>query len=86
LIVNELVTNAVKHGLGGRSDGTVRVELRGTANSFMLSVEDDGPGFDLEVVRNRTSGLQLVQGLARQLRGHLSVTKQPATRCTVQFS
>jgi PAS domain S-box-containing protein len=86
LIVNELVTNAVKHGLAGRADGTVRVQLRGTANSFMLSVEDDGPGFDLEAVRNRSSGLQLVQGLARQLRGSLNVTKQPATRCTVQFS
>jgi signal transduction histidine kinase len=55
------------------------------ADTFVLYVEDDGPGFDLEAVRRESSGLRLVQGLARQLRGHFEVTSNP-TRCSVRFS
>jgi signal transduction histidine kinase len=49
-----------------------------------LSVEDDGEGFDLEEVRKTSSGLQLVLGLARQLHGTLSVTKNPS-RASLDF-
>jgi PAS domain S-box-containing protein len=86
LILNELLTNAVKHGVGDRGYGTVRVGLTREADSFVLYVEDDGPGFDLDSVRNRSSGLNLVLGLARQLRGSFSVTGNPTTRCSLEFS
>ena len=86
LIVNELLTNAAKHGLNGRDACVVRVALLKDGDGFTLSVEDDGPGFDLGSVRGRASGLQLVQGLARQLRGRFEVTSQPSTRCVVHFS
>jgi two-component sensor histidine kinase len=86
LILNELLTNAVKHGVNGLSEGVIRVGLSKEADAFLLYVEDDGPGFDLESVRHRSSGLRLVQGLARQLRGQFEVTRTPATRCSVQFS
>ena len=86
LILNELLTNAVKHGVNGRGDAAVRVGLKRQQDSFVLYVEDDGPGFDPNAVRERSSGLQLVQGLARQLRGKFEVTRAPGTRCSVQFS
>ncbi len=86
LILNELLTNAAKHGLNGRDACVVRVGLLKEGDGFTLSVEDDGPGFDLDSVRPRASGLQLVQGLARQLRGRFEVTSQPSTRCVVHFS
>ena len=63
LILNELLTNAAKHGLDGRGQGTIRVALTREADAFVLSVEDDGPGFDLQAVRSRSSGLRLVEGL-----------------------
>jgi two-component sensor histidine kinase len=86
LILNELLTNAVKHGLRDRAEGTIRVELTDEGNSYRLCVEDDGPGFDLTSVRNRSSGLALVQGLARQLHGRFEVERNPTTRCSLQFS
>lgn len=86
LIVNELLTNAVKHGIGGTGRGTVRVGLTRRDDSIVLCVEDEGPGFDLQSVRARSSGLQLVEGLARQLRGKFEVTTDPVTRCSVQFA
>ena len=85
LIANELLTNAVKYGLNGRAAGTIRVRLRREDDSFLFYVEDDGPGFDLQSVQRRSSGLRLVQGLARQLGGKFEVTRTPATRCSVRF-
>jgi PAS domain S-box-containing protein len=86
LIVNELLTNAMKHGANGNERPSIRVGLSRQHDSFVLYVEDDGPGFDLKAVRPQSSGLKLVQGLARQLGGTLEVTKEPVTRCSVQFT
>ncbi len=86
LILNELLTNSVKHGVNGSREGTVRVGLMRANDAFHLYVEDDGPGFDLNAVRPQSSGLQLVQGLARQLGGKFDVARNPRTRCSVHFS
>ena len=84
LIANELLTNAVKYGLNKQGAVTIRVRLRREDN-FIFYVEDDGPGFDLQLVQRRSSGLRLVQGLARQLGGTFEVTRTPTTRCSVRF-
>jgi PAS domain S-box-containing protein len=84
LILNELLTNAVKHGGNGGDETQIRVGLT-NGDGFELYVEDDGPGFDFQSVRNQSSGLKLVQLLARQLRGHLEVSTKPSSRCTIRF-
>jgi len=84
LILNELLTNAVKHGMKDRP-GTIDVALERDGNGFRLTVQDEGPGFDLDAVVRRSSGLQLVQGLARQLRGRFEARRDPA-RCIIHFS
>ncbi|WP_243439094.1 sensor histidine kinase [Fundidesulfovibrio soli] len=75
LIVNELVTNALKHAFKGRERGEVAVTVRQTGSEVALRVEDDGvglpPDFDLE--GTATLGMQLVVQLAMQLRGRLWV-------------
>ena len=78
LILNELLTNAVKHGIKDHANDGVRVGLTSESGRLALCVEDDGEGFDLEEARKTASGLQLVLGLARQLHGTLSVTKNPS--------
>ena len=85
LILNELLTNAAKHGIGNGGGEPVRVGLTQRDEGFELYVEDDGPGFDIETVRGASSGLRLVFGLARQLHGVLEVTRRP-TRATIRFS
>jgi PAS domain S-box-containing protein len=87
LILNELLTNAVKYGTNGKESiegGSIRVGLTRRQDRCVLSVEDDGPGFDLEETRQRASGLFLIQGLARQLDGQFMVSKSP-TCCSVEF-
>jgi PAS domain S-box-containing protein len=85
LILNELLTNAVKYGVNGRGRGTVRVELQENGEEVLLSVTDDGPGFDLKRSDRRSSGLGLVAGLARQIGGKLEVERAQGARCTVRF-
>ena len=84
LILNELLTNAAKHGLTA-GEGAIKVGLTKGLDSFELIVEDGGPGFDLGQARRRASGLGLVSGLARQLGGALTVERAPGARCRVQF-
>jgi two-component sensor histidine kinase len=81
LIVNELLTNAVKHGTKDRTKETVRVGLTEEDGRLELYVEDDGDGFDLQSARTTASGLQLVLGLSRQLQGTLQVTRNPSRAC-----
>jgi PAS domain S-box-containing protein len=86
LILNELLTNAVKHGVKDPTNHTVRVGLTQTDGALEMYVEDDGAGFELDAVRNRSSGLQLVLGLARQLRGTFQVVRTPSSRASVRFN
>jgi PAS domain S-box-containing protein len=86
LILNELLTNAVKHGIRDEVNEAVRVGLTENDRQIELYVEDDGAGFDLDVVRNSSSGLQLVIGLARQLHGEFEVTRSPCSRAVLRFS
>jgi two-component sensor histidine kinase len=70
LIVNELVTNAVKHALSDRSNGHIWVRLsRQDENSALISVRDDGvglpAGFDL--TQSRGLGMRIIAALAKQL-------------------
>ena len=85
LILNELLTNAVKHGAADRANRTVRVGLNENDDEFELYVEDDGEGFELDTVRTGASGLQLVLGLSRQLQGAFEVSRTPCSRAVLRF-
>jgi PAS domain S-box-containing protein len=70
LIVNELVTNAVKYAFPDGAKGTVMVTLKRTAGKLLLTVADNGQGLD---PKRSDSGLgaRLVDGLAHQLGGRV---------------
>lgn len=76
LVMNELISNALKHGLRDRTRGIVRVAMkRVDQDTLRLTVSDDGTGlpagFDIE--RLTSMGLQLVCTLAKQLEADLVV-------------
>jgi two-component sensor histidine kinase len=70
LIVNELVTNALKYAFPNDTKGTITVTLKRVPGQLHLTVADDGKGVDL---RRADSGLggRLVEGFAQQLGGLL---------------
>ncbi len=88
LIVNELVSNALKHGFPERRRGTVQVGLfQDEQGNVELSIGDDGVGFGPEqsLERPGSLGLQLVHLLTRQLHGTLQVHRAAPTRFTLRF-
>jgi chemotaxis protein methyltransferase CheR len=70
LIVNELVTNALKYAFPSETKGTVMVILKRVPGELRLTVADDGKGID---IRRADSGLggRLVEGFAQQLGGRV---------------
>ena len=72
LILNELISNALKHAFPGGNGGQIKVTLRsGPAGTCSLCVEDNGAGIpsELDVAKHKSLGLRLVRTLAKQLRG-----------------
>ena len=76
LIVNELVTNALKYAFPEPRHGHVRVALTSDAEQegwLQLQISDDGVGLpaDFDLAKVPSLGLRLVQSLVGQLRGRL---------------
>ncbi len=97
LILNEAITNALKYAYpdqeetGGRAGppGEIRVELRAEGEEAVLSVEDDGSGFDQEAVsrdgETGSLGMTLMSVLASQVGGRLSFASDRGTRAELRF-
>ena len=86
LLVNELVTNAVKHGLAGRDSGTVSVRLGHEEQDYILTVEDNGKGMVEQPAASSASlGLTIIRSLAAQLGGEVSWSASGGTTARVAF-
>jgi len=89
LIVNELVTNALKHAFPGGRKGTIQVSMREEGEGWRLEVADDGVGDKAghEAPKRKTRGIgrDLVLALADQLRGKLETGTGEGTRVSLVF-
>jgi two-component sensor histidine kinase len=94
LIVNELVTNALKHAFPDDREGAIRVTLRGSGPDYLLVVADDGVGMphrrtddSHRPTKQGGMGRRLVRALAAQLGGGIKTSRaEPyGTVSTVRF-
>jgi len=88
LIINEAVTNALKHAFPPPRRGTLTVGLVSLApQQYQLTITDDGvglpPGFDLK--RSRSLGMVIIKGLSRQIDGQLTVSTADGVCLSLQF-
>ncbi len=77
MVINELLLNAMEHGLAGLSHGRVDVELSDLGDAVRVVVEDDGSGLppDFDPVQSKSLGLQIVHTLVTDdLKGELQMT------------
>jgi two-component sensor histidine kinase len=90
LIINELISNSLKHAFVDGHDARIRIEAKSSSDGEVsLVVCDNGVGLptDLEIRDTETMGLRLVVGLAEnQLGGSLEVDRHHGTRFTIIFS
>jgi len=88
LILNELVSNALKHAFKGRDRGTVNVRInRNGHGETTVRVQDDGTGLppDFDLRQSGSLGMQLVSMLTEQIGGTLSVHVNGGTTFAITF-
>ena len=88
LIVNELITNALKHAFTGRESGEIVVSLSQEGQQITLSVSDNGIGIgaDIDMENHSTLGVQLIYLLAEQIHATFDITRSNPTRFELVFS
>jgi two-component sensor histidine kinase len=87
LIINELLSNALKHAFVNRKEGALSVRLKESGGKLHLSVMDDGVGMkeDLGDIQTDSLGAQLVIALTQQLDGELSTERISGTTIKIVF-
>ncbi|MEG4404580.1 PAS domain S-box protein [Microcoleus sp. MON2_D5] len=88
LIINELVTNALKYAFKGQIKGKINIDFYLNKNLFcVLSVSDSGIGFpqDLDYRKARTLGLRLVGSLVKLIRGKIELLDTAGTNFKITF-
>jgi two-component sensor histidine kinase len=101
MIVNELVSNSLKHAFPCRSEGEILITLRREETgehfkrkneecitSFTLTVSDNGVGIpeNLDIEDIDTLGMQLVSSLVGQLEGELELKRKNGTEFIIRFT
>jgi len=88
LIVNELVSNALKHAFPDGRSGTLKLSLhQDEEGKITLAVKDDGIGFpeNLDFRTVESLGLELVCTLTKQLRGSIEMNRNNGTEFKLFF-
>ena len=89
LIINELVSNALKHAFPENRQGLISVQLKSAdQKQYTVIVSDNGIGLpkELDLHRTETLGLQLVSGLAVQLDATIGLQRQNGTQFEIRFA
>mgnify|MGYP003638277477 FL=1 len=87
LIVNELVSNALKYAFKDRLEGKIKINLSIDKKNVVLVVSDDGVGFPKNINFRDTNslGLQLVNTLVEQIDGTIEMNSKKGTTYTIIF-
>ena len=85
LILNELISNALKHAFPAGRAGSVRIRGYQRGGKVTLEVRDDGTGLSqpLELLQAKSLGLRIVSILTRQLKGSFEALCEPSPQETI---
>jgi PAS domain S-box-containing protein len=88
LIINELISNALKHAFPEGRSGSLSLDLhKVSGDGYLLRVKDDGVGFPkaLDFRKTETLGMQIVRTLVSQIDGSIDLTREKGTEFTIHF-
>ncbi|OPY30171.1 MAG: nitrate/nitrite sensor protein NarX [Methanocella sp. PtaU1.Bin125] len=88
LIINELLSNALKHAFPDNRKGVINININQQQdNYYLLNIKDNGIGFPagLDLANTRTLGLNLVNALAEQINGKLNIKIENGTNFELLF-
>ena len=79
LIINELVSNAMKYAFPEQKSGTILVSLHEMMSELKLIVQDNGVGMDVSKKSNQSFGLSMVNSLMRKLKAEMNIVSDVGT-------
>ncbi|MEL6676963.1 MAG: tetratricopeptide repeat protein [Bacteroidota bacterium] len=81
LILNELITNALKYAFADRDEGTIAVEIQEDPRGIRVQVADDGQGLpqNFDPDTPSTLGFKLVRSFVQKMNGSLEVQSEQGT-------
>jgi len=87
LIINELISNALKYAFKGKEKGKLDVMVKSIKDTLKIVISDNGKGLPENIdFRNTESlGLQLVVTLVEQINGKISLETKKGTKFTIEF-
>jgi two-component sensor histidine kinase len=87
LLVNEIATNAIKHGFTPGEQARFSLHLRREKENFILILSNSGRSFpeDVNLYNTETLGMSLISALSVRLRGTVELQKKPVTTFTITF-
>ncbi len=89
LIVNEIATNAIKHGFSDKEEAVFLIEMRkdNEHSRYEISLSNTGRPFpeDVDAESNKTLGLRLIHALVAQIDGTMALQKRPHPVFTIRF-
>lgn len=87
MIINELVANAYEHAFSKGDRGIIEIHLQEEGGQALITVEDNGRGFQVDQVKKTSFGLDLVQNLTeKNLKGRVKITsKKGKTKISLSF-
>ena len=86
LIINELVSNSLKHAFSKNDEGKIIITLKKTINNRkLLEVYDNGIGFpkDIDYKNSDTLGLKLISTITKKMGGKISIEKNNGTHIII---
>ena len=88
LIINELLSNALKHAFPDDRHGEISISFTQDQGEFILIIADNGIGFPpgLDFKNSSSLGLQLVATLTNQLMGHMTLDPADGSVFTLRFA
>lgn len=84
LIVNEAITNSIKHAFKENKGGEIMVKLRDDGRTCDLQIKDNGSGFNRNLTK-KSMGIQMMEALAIQLGSSLIIDTDEGTTVQVKF-
>jgi len=87
LIINEILTNSIKHAFRGREDRSISIAIREEYSDYHIIISDNGKGLpeDFNPKNANTLGMTLIFGLSDQINASVKVTSNKGTSFSIEI-
>lgn len=87
LMINEVLSNSLKHGFNEYNKGEVYIDLSETGDGYLLKIGDSGSGMPEDIIPGKTNslGMTLIKMLCEQIDGKIELNRAQGTEYIIRF-